>query len=63
LLLYGLVPALPKSRLIGTMSRRNFEVAEKRRAEQTRLSECTKKADEAKVLRRDRAVFVGQPDK
>jgi hypothetical protein len=36
------------------------EVAEKRRAEQIKLSECTKKAGEAKVLRRDRARFVGQ---
>jgi hypothetical protein len=36
------------------------EVAEKRRAEQIKLSECTRKADEAKVLRRDRARFVGQ---
>jgi hypothetical protein len=36
------------------------EVAEKRRAEQIKLFECTKKADEARVLRRDRAAFVGQ---
>jgi hypothetical protein len=36
------------------------EVAEKRRAEQIKLLECTKKADAAKVLRRDRAAFVGQ---
>jgi hypothetical protein len=36
------------------------EVAEKRRAEQIKLFGCTKKADEAKVLRRDRAAFVGQ---
>lgn len=36
------------------------EVAEKRRAEQIKLLECTKKADEAKVLRRDRAGFIGQ---
>jgi hypothetical protein len=34
------------------------EAAEKRRAEQIKLSECTKKADQAKVLPRDRAVFV-----
>jgi len=32
--------------------------AEKRRAEQLKLSECKKKADEAKVLPRDRASFV-----
>jgi hypothetical protein len=36
------------------------EIAEKRRAEQVKLFQCTKKADEAKVLRRDRAAFVGQ---
>jgi hypothetical protein len=35
-------------------------VAEKRRAEQIKLFECGKKADQAKVLRRDRAAFVGQ---
>jgi hypothetical protein len=34
------------------------EAAEKRRAEQIKLSECSKKADQAKVLPRDRAVFV-----
>lgn len=33
--------------------------AEKRRAEQIKLSECSKKADKAKVLPRDRAAFVG----
>jgi hypothetical protein len=32
--------------------------AEKRRAEQIKLSECSRKADQAKVLPRDRAVFV-----
>ena len=32
--------------------------AEKRRAEQIRLIECTKKADQAKVLPRDRAQFI-----
>jgi hypothetical protein len=34
-------------------------VAEKRRAEQVKLLQCNRKADEAKVLRRDRAAFVG----
>jgi hypothetical protein len=34
--------------------------AEKRRAEQIKLFACNKKADQAKVLRRDRAEFVGQ---
>jgi hypothetical protein len=33
-------------------------VAEKRRAEQLKLFECSRKADEAKVLRRDRAAFI-----
>jgi len=32
--------------------------AEKRRAEQIKLSECNRKADQAKVLPRDRAPFV-----
>lgn len=35
-------------------------IAEKRHAEQVKLLECNKKADEARVLRRDRAGFVGQ---
>jgi hypothetical protein len=34
-------------------------VAEKRRAEQIKLFVCSKRADEAKVLRRDRAAFIG----
>jgi hypothetical protein len=34
--------------------------AEKRRAEQIMIAECSKKADQAKVLRRDRAAFVGE---
>ena len=33
--------------------------AEKRRAEQIKLLECTKKANQAKVLPRDRAAFIG----
>jgi hypothetical protein len=33
-------------------------VAEKRRAEQIKLFECSKKADAAKIVRRDRAAFV-----
>jgi hypothetical protein len=32
--------------------------AEKRRAEQIKLSACSKKADQAKVLPRDRTAFV-----
>jgi hypothetical protein len=35
-------------------------IAEKRRAEQIKLLECSRKADEAKVLRRDRAAFVSE---
>jgi len=35
-------------------------VAEKRRAEQIKLFECSKKATEAKVLRRDRAAYIGE---
>jgi len=34
------------------------EAAEKRRAEQIRISECTRKANEAKVLPRDRAEHI-----
>ena len=34
------------------------DVAEKRRAEQLKLYECSKKADAAKIVRRDRAAFV-----
>ena len=34
--------------------------AEKRRAEQIKLSECNKKADKDKVLPRDRAPFVSK---
>ena len=34
--------------------------AEKRRAEQLKLYQCTKKADEAKVLRRDRTAYVSE---
>jgi hypothetical protein len=34
------------------------EAAEKRRVEQLKLLGCSKKADTAKVLRRDRAEFV-----
>ena len=33
--------------------------AEKRRAEQIKLLECSKKANQAKVLPRDRAGFIG----
>ena len=35
------------------------EAAEKRRAEQIKLLECTKKANQAKILPRDRAGFIG----
>ncbi len=35
-------------------------IAEKRRAEQIKLLGCSKKADEAKVLRRDRSAFIGE---
>lgn len=36
------------------------DAAEKRRAEQVKLFQCSKKADEAKVLRRDRSAFVNE---
>jgi hypothetical protein len=34
------------------------DAAEKRRAEQIKLYQCSKKADDAKVLRRDRVPFI-----
>lgn len=34
--------------------------AEKRREEQIKLFECSKKADEAKVTRRDRGTFINE---
>jgi hypothetical protein len=36
------------------------DAAEKRRSEQMKLYQCNKKADEAKVLRRDRSTFVNE---
>ena len=36
------------------------DAAEKRRAEQVKLFQCNKKADEAKVMRRDRSAFVNE---
>jgi hypothetical protein len=36
------------------------EAAEKRRTEQLKLLACSKRADEAKVPRRDRAEYIGQ---
>lgn len=36
------------------------EAAEKRRAEQLALYQCSKKADDAKVLRRDRVAFINE---
>jgi hypothetical protein len=35
-------------------------IAEKRRAEQLKLFQCSKKADDAKIVRRDRAAFIGE---
>jgi hypothetical protein len=35
-------------------------IAEKRRAEQIKLFECSRKADTARILRRDRAAFVSE---
>jgi hypothetical protein len=36
------------------------EAAQKRRDEQIKLFACNKKADQANVVRRDRAAFVGK---
>jgi hypothetical protein len=35
-------------------------IAEKRRAEQLKLFQCSRKADEAKVLRRDRVAYINE---
>jgi hypothetical protein len=35
-------------------------IAEKRRAEQIKLFQCSRKADEAKVLRRDRVAYINE---
>ena len=44
----------------GSVSPEYRAAAEKRRAEQMKLFECSKKADAAKVLRRDRAAYVNE---
>jgi len=36
------------------------EAAQKRRAEQLKQAQCAKKADEAKVLKRDRVAYINQ---
>jgi hypothetical protein len=36
------------------------DMAEKRRAEQLKLFQCSRKADEAKVLRRDRVAYINE---
>lgn len=36
------------------------DAAEKRRAEQLKQAQCAKKADDAKVLKRDRVAFINQ---
>ena len=36
------------------------DAAEKRRAEQIKQLQCTKKADDAKVLRRDRVAYINE---
>ena len=36
------------------------EAAEKRRAEQLKLYQCSKKADDAKVVRRDRSAYISE---
>jgi hypothetical protein len=36
------------------------EAAERRRAEQIKVLECSHRADEAKVLRRDRTAYIQQ---
>jgi hypothetical protein len=60
LLLYGLLPALLRSSLVPNSVAPEFlKVAERRGAEQIKLLEGTKKADQAEVLRRDLAAFGG----
>jgi hypothetical protein len=60
LLLYGLLPAMPRSSLVRTVSRPNFSRSPKGEAlNQIKLLEGTKKADQAEVWRRDLAAFGG----
>lgn len=62
----GLIPALVlwpgvrAEKLVdpSTVAPEYREAAEKRRAEQLALYQCSKKADDAKVLRRDRVNFI-----
>jgi hypothetical protein len=62
----GLIPAFAleagAEKLVdpNTVAPEYREAAEKRRAEQLKLFQCSKKADDAKVLRRDRVAFVNE---
>jgi hypothetical protein len=67
-LLFGLVfafvtaPQASAQKLVdpNTVAPEYRALAEKRRAEQIKLFECSKKADEAKVPRRDRVSFINE---
>lgn len=56
----ALSPAAHAQKLVdpNTVAPEYREAAEKRRAEQLALYQCSKKADDAKVLRRDRVNFI-----
>ena len=64
----GLIPALAlgpgasAQKLVdpNTVAPEYRAAAEKRRAEQLALYQCSKKADDAKVLRRDRVTFINE---
>ena len=64
--LTGLVAALASNAVAeklvdpNTVAPEYRAAAEKRRAEQLKLFQCSKKADEAKVPRRDRAAYVSE---
>jgi hypothetical protein len=55
-----LIPSSLAQKLVdpGSVAPAFRAAAEKRRAEQLKLNECTKKANVAKVLVRDRATFI-----
>jgi hypothetical protein len=58
----GLAPNAGAEKLVdpNTVAPEYRDAAEKRRAEQVKLSKCSKQADEAKVVRRDRTAFINE---
>jgi hypothetical protein len=56
------VPGAKAEKLVdpNTVAPEYREAAEKRRAEQLKLLQCSKKADDSKVMRRDRVAFINE---